>query len=66
MLGNNIENKSEEKGFYKGYKIVKIWSENKGKVLSHTVKYIGYYGEDSIGAYEKLKDLKSYIDSREK
>lgn len=66
MLGDNIENKSEEKGFYKGYKIVKKWSEKKGKVISYTVNYIGYYGEDSIGAYEKLKDLKSYIDSHEK
>lgn len=37
MLGMDIENKEKEKGYYKGFRIVKKWSEKKGE--SHFLHY---------------------------
>jgi len=57
--------KKQEKGFYKGYRIEKQWSEDsKGKVLNYTIRYIAY---DEVGGIcdckDRLKDLKRYLDS---
>lgn len=62
----SLELKKQDKGFYKGYKIEKEWAEDKkGKILNYTIRYIAYNKSGDIcDCKDKLKDLKTYLNSK--